>query len=110
MASSYLHLTSKEAGGAANQACVKKEKLYEEICKNNNFLAFAVETFGSFSEEAKLFVKRLGPILNTKSGNKRAKSFFVNKISLAIQRGNVAAILGTIPPTSKMQEIFYLNN
>lgn len=66
VASSYLHLTSKNAGAAANQACVRKEKLYEDISVNHHFLAFDVETFGTFSGEAKFFVKKLGPILNSK--------------------------------------------
>lgn len=88
IASSYLPSTSKKAGAAANQASLRKEKLYEDIFIKHNFLAFAVETFGTFSEDTKLFVKKLGPILNSKSGNVYAKTFFVNKISLAIQRGN----------------------
>lgn len=108
IASSYLKLTSKKAGAAANKAVAKKEKLYEEIFIKHNFLAFAVETFGTFSDDTKLFVKKLGPILNSKSRNVYAKSFFVNKISLAIQRGNVAGILGTIPSTAKIEEIYYL--
>jgi len=70
----------------------------------HNFLAFAVETFGPFSDDTKLFVKKLGPIVNSKSGNFYAKTFFVNKISLAIQRGNVAGILGKIPSTAKIKE------
>lgn len=101
-----MKLTSKEAGAAENKATVRKEKLYEDIFINHNFLAFAVETFETFSNDTKLFVKKLGPILNSKSRNVYAKTFFVNKISLAIQKGNVAGILGTIPLTAKIQEIF----
>lgn len=47
--------------------------------------------------------------LNAKSGSVFAKSFFINKISLAIKKGNVAGILGTIQPTSTIKETFYLN-
>lgn len=47
--------------------------------------------------------------LNYKSVNVRAASFGSKDQFIAIQRGNVAAILGTIPPASKMQEIFYTN-
>ena len=103
------HMTSKTAGAAANFACSEKEDLYEEIMRNYHFVPFAVETFGTFSEPAKLFVDKLGPILNSKSGNVHAKSFFIQKISIAIQRGNVAAIRGTIPQNAKINEIFYLH-
>lgn len=92
-----------------NKCIFQKGRLYEDIFIKHNFLYFAVETFGTFSEDTKLFVKKLGPILNSKSGSVYAKTFFINKISLEIQRGNVAGILGPITPTTKIQEIFYLN-
>lgn len=109
IASSYLHLTSKHPGAAANMACSKKEELYKDIVINHYFLPFAVETFGSFSDPAKKFVRNLGPILNSRSGNVRSASFFTQKISLAIQRGNVAGITGTIPANAKLDEIFYIH-
>lgn len=92
IASSYLKLISKKAGAAANKANLRKEKLYEDIFTKHYF--------------QKLFVKKLGPILNSKSDSKsenvQNETFFVNKISLEKQRGNVAGILGTIPLTAKI--------
>lgn len=93
VAYSSLHSTSKKSDAAANQGFVRKGRLYGEVYERNNFLASAAETFGSFSEGAKLFVK----------GDTYAKSFFANKVILVIHSGNVAAILGTIPPTSYME-------
>lgn len=49
------------------------------------YQGIAVETFGTFSDSAKFFVKKLGLILNYKSGNVQATSFFLQKISFAIQ-------------------------
>lgn len=109
LASSYLHLTSKHPGAAANLACTKKERLYTEIAKNHYFVPFGVETFGSFGDQAKEFLKTFGRILNSRSGNIRSASFFLQKISLAIQRGNAAGILGSFPENVKMKEIFYIH-
>lgn len=109
LANSYLKSTSKKAGAAANGAKVKKEKLYAKIIIDHEFVAFAVETLGSFGNDAKCFVDVLGKLLNDASGDSRAKSFFIQRISLAIQRGNIASIMGTIVNDSFLNEIFYLN-
>lgn len=108
-ASSYLNITSKNPGGAANQACSRKENLYEEIIVNHLFLPFTVETLGSFSDSAKIVVQKLGLLLNAKSGNVQAKSFFIQKINFAIERGNMAAMLGFIPLTAIFFLFKYLN-
>lgn len=83
--SSYLQLTSKNPGTVANQACVRKENFQEEISVNHYFSHFAVETFGTFSDPSKFSVKKkLSPILNTKSGNVHAKSFFLSLLILLL--------------------------
>ena len=41
------------------------------------------------------------------SGEPRSKAFLVQRISIAVQRGNVASILGTLPQGKELEEIFY---
>ncbi len=105
--------TSKKAGAVqravANMAIQRKENLYSSIIVNHHFVTFSVETMGCFSESTKLFVNQLGKILNSTSGDNKSKSYFVQRKSLAIQRGNVASIIGTIPCSEKMDQIFYLS-
>lgn len=43
------------------------------------------------------------------TGEKRSLSYFKQGISWAIQRGNVASVLGTIPSDVKFEDIYYLN-
>lgn len=103
-----MRLTSKEPGAAAKKATVWKERLYKDIMVNHHFLAFAVETLGTFSVETKVFIDKIGKLLNIKSGNPNAKSHFVQKISTENQRSNAAAVIGTIPSSVQYNEIFYL--
>jgi hypothetical protein len=53
-------------------------------------------------------VKDLGKRLIESSGEPRSCAYLIQRISIAIQRGNAASILATVPTSSKFQEIFYL--
>lgn len=101
--------SSKKAGSAANKASSLKEHLYSELIRNHHFLPFAVESFGPFGDSTKKFVNKIGQLLNKESGDKKAKTYFIQRISLAIQRTNVAKVFGTIPSSDILNEIFYLN-
>ena len=41
-----------------------------------------------------------------KTGEKRSKVFLVQKLSIAIQRGNAAGILGSAPRSNPLDELF----
>jgi hypothetical protein len=42
------------------------------------------------------------------TGEKRSTSFLIQRVSIAVQRGNVASILGTLPQGKELEEIFNL--
>ena len=44
----------------------------------------------------------------TVTGERRSSFYLFQRISIAIQRGNAASVLGTVGSTSKLDEIFYL--
>ena len=68
----------------------------------------AVETLGAFGPESATFVKHLGKLIQHKTGEKRSTFFLFQSISMAVQRGNAASILGTVRPGEKLDEIYYL--
>ena len=49
---------------------------------------------GVFGKEARSFLKELGQHLNVSSGDPLAHQYLVQHISVALQRRNVAAVLG----------------
>ncbi|ODM94310.1 hypothetical protein Ocin01_12370 [Orchesella cincta] len=67
-----------------------------------------VETLGPLSDEAKDLTNSIGSQLIQQTRDTRAKHYLFQRISLAIQRGNVISIMGTLPPSISMEEIFYL--
>lgn len=109
VADSYLQKSASKSGSAAEFAQQRKHSLYTYIKSQNYvFIAFAVETFGPWSSESKKLIDKIGKKLNAISGDKRSKSFLVQRISLAIQRGNASCIMNTLPQTKSFEEIFYI--
>ena len=61
-----------------------------------HFVPVAVETSGTFGPEARSCFRDLGARIKHASGDKMAHNFLIQRISVAIQRGNCMAILGTM--------------
>jgi hypothetical protein len=104
---SYIPSTSRFAGAAAAKAEQKKKDLYSNLPNQYLFCPFAVETLGTFGEEALELVSELGRRLRNTTGDPREKTWLIQRISVAIQRGNAASVLATIPPTSRAIDDFY---
>ena len=98
--------TSLEAGKAAQEAEQIKFNTYRELATNYTVIPVATETFGSWGQIGLKFVKDIGTRIAEATGEKRSKYYLFQSISIAIQRGNVASVLGTTPHTDKLDEIF----
>ncbi|XP_063629995.1 uncharacterized protein LOC134801393 [Cydia splendana] len=97
LAPSHLHGTTKKAGAAAEAAESLKRRKYGGLDDNYKFIPFSVETLGPWGPGAQSLFTDLSKRLVEVSGDKRAGSFLAQRISVAIQRGNAASILGTMP-------------
>lgn len=105
---SHVTKTSATAGAAAEEACRKKHAKYESLKANYIFIGLAFETLGPWCQEAKDFFRFVGAGLEEESGDRRSTSYLYQRISIAIQRGNCASILGTLPESVELEEIFNL--
>ena len=108
MAESYIALTSITPRTAAEKAKKAKIVLYSELTKDYIFTPIAVETFGSWGHQGHSLVKEIGQKLCNITGEKRSTFYLFQRISMAVQRGNAASILGTVSLSSNMDEIFYI--
>lgn len=86
------------ASAAAEEACSKKRLKYALLGQLYHFVPVAVETLGCWSAEAKSFVGDLGRRLEEATGDSRSRSFLVQRMAIAIQRGNAASVMGTFAP------------
>lgn len=110
VAPSHIASTQKIAGAAAESAVQIKKRKYSHISNNYFFVAFAVETFGTWCADAKDLINRIGRLLQDLTNDSRATNFLRQRIGIAIQRGNAISVMGTFPAASNFDEIFYFLN
>ena len=67
-----------------------------------------METFGGWGPEGANLIRSIGKKIQENTGEKRSTFFLFQSISLAVQRGNAASVLGTARPGEKLDEIYYL--
>lgn len=108
VAPSHVIGSSRSVGFAANLAEQLKHNKYKAIKQSHLFCAFVVETLGSWSNDAIGLFNELGKLIRSNTGVPMAKAFLRQRISIAIQRGNAASILGTVAPCAGLEEVFFI--
>ena len=103
---SYVKECSRVAGAAAEFREKVKNSYYKELEGDYCFFPIAVETFGSWGSESHKLVKEIGKKVMEETGEKRSSFYLFQNISIAIQRGNASCVLGTIPHSEGLDEIF----
>ena len=107
-ANTHINDTSKVAGAAAEKAEKLKLSKYKEISADYHMVPIAVETLGSWGHEGQNLINCIGKKIQDITGEKRSTFYLFQSISMAIQRGNAASVLGTAKTGKKLDEIFYL--
>ena len=68
------------------------------------FVPVAVETLGVLGEEAAAFISDLGRRIAAMTGEPRSSAFLFQRLSVAIQAGNAASVVGTSPLSSGLDD------
>lgn len=109
MAPSHLNTAVSRQGAVASEAEDKKRSKYASISSTYCFVPVAIETLGAFGQDADDFVCELGRRIAVVTGDQRATDFLRQRISVAVQRGNAACVLGTTDtPADTLDVIYYL--
>ena len=108
LAPSHLQATSIEAGSAAKIAEVRKVAKYKTLAVYYTFVPIAIETLGPMGPEAKTFLLELGRRLRQQTGEPRSTPFLLQRISMAIEKGNAIATMGSIPREKELGELLEL--
>ena len=107
LCASYLHQSAQEAGKAAEMAEQKKKNKYSHLT-DFHFIPIATETLGPFGPEAIQFIEDLGNKISNMNGDKRSKSYLFQSLSIAVQRGNGACVMGTTNSVDILEDLAYL--
>ena len=108
LAPSHLCTTSAEAGSAATEAEERKIRKYTSTATYHTFIPIAIETLGPMGPQAKLFLLELGRRLKQQTGEPRSMSYLLQRISMAIQKGNAVAVMGSLPRGRDLYELLEL--
>ena len=108
LAPSHLRSTAAETGSAAKEAEERKVSKYRSIADYHAFIPVAVETLGPMGPEAKSLLLDLGRRLRQHTGEPRSTSYLIQQISMAIQKGNAVAMMGSLPHGKELDELLQL--
>ena len=111
MAPSHLNTAITGQGAVANEAEAKKKSKHACLLPAFDFIPIAVETLGPLGDEACAFMHQLGRRIMSVTGERRATEFLLQRLSVAIQRGNTKCVLGTLNSAKDCQNlhvVFYL--
>ena len=95
-APSYSSNATSEARLVAASAEERKEAKYSNLGALHCFTPVAIETSGVFGPKSLLFVRELGRRIARVTGEVKSTNYLVQRLSVAVQRGNSAAVLGTM--------------
>ena len=86
-------LASSEAGAVADDAEYRKKLKYSHLDPTHAFIPVAVETLGAFGREAQSFLREVSHRIASSTGDPQSHQFLLQRVSVAVQRGNAASIL-----------------
>ena len=81
------------ADSATNAAETLKRTKHRWLTDWYQFEAITIEAVGTYSEGTKNIVRHIGRRLTEATGDQRETFWFMQRLSLAVQRGNAASIL-----------------
>ena len=96
-------------GTTATEAEARKIEKYRELIDNGYiFQSVAMEVRCSLGESSEIIITRLCKMLCRSHDDQRAGSFLKQRISVALQIGNAACVLGTVSDRDAFEEIYYI--
>ena len=104
---SYIAKAVSGPGIIASDAESRKRVKYSQL--NTAMYVFqpiAIETLGAFGTDASDFIRKLGHKLQTVTQDTRSTMFLLQRLSVAVQRGNAACVLGTIAEDGSLSHFF----
>lgn len=96
LAPSYISATSLQAGAASTLAEQKKRAVYATFARDYDVVPIAFETLGSTCSQTEEFLGTLAKRICRAQNDQRSGQYFLQRLSLAIQRGNAVSIYATM--------------
>ena len=89
-----VHLATREVGAVADKAEKKKKTKYTHLEASHYFAPVVVDSLGFFGPEAQFFFQDLDRCLKDSTSESLSHHYLMQRISVAVQRGNTAGHIG----------------
>ena len=96
LAASHLAGSAMSACAAAEHAANMKTQKYLAFATTHCFVPIAIETLGAINAEGLSLLTALGGRCIAATSDPRERAFLFQRLSMAIQRGNVACFSGSL--------------
>jgi len=99
LAPSHLSHSSLAAGSVAEGAETRKQAKYADLVASGDFIfaPVAIETLGAWGPSALSICAEIGGRTAALTGDARSFAFLRQRLGIAVQKGNAAAVVGTHP-------------
>ena len=104
LAMSNIKASLASTGGAAADADHRKRVKYKELDEKFKVVPIVVETLGVLGPSARQFLRTLGNRISVRTGETRSTEFLIQRVSVAIQRGNAKCIRGTMAKSQEYED------
>ena len=84
----------RAVGSVAAKAESLKEEKYSDLSHTHEFTPVAVESSGVFRPQSLTFMKELERRLRYQTGEEKAGTYLIQRLSIAVQWGNAISIMG----------------
>ena len=93
---------------AADLAEFLKDRKYADFHDRYLFVPLGFETVGGWGSQTLKFIRDVGRKIIASTKEPRAMAYLFQRLSIGIQRGNAASILGSVPPCRPLDEVFII--
>ena len=95
--SKWQSVATSAPGSVAAQAEMRKIAKYSLLNSTlYSFMPVAIESLGTFGARSLKFIRDLGRRIALQSGDPLATTYLIQRLAVAVQRGNAASIIGTM--------------
>ena len=96
LAPAHISLAVRESGAVAADAELRKKQKYLLLDSTHHFVPVAVETLGPIGQEARVFLREVARRITTSTQEPLALQYLLQRVAVAVQRGNTASVLGSL--------------
>ena len=108
LAASHLNKAVLGPGEVTNDAESRKSVKYRTLAALYSLTPIAVESMGPLGQNATVFFNELGRRIEATTAEPRSLQFLFQRLSVTVQRGNAACIIGTVSSSGGLDDLFYI--